>query len=91
MKQQACSLVRESRIAGLFLVGQFGSSTCIGIIRSIGKILLLKPGFFLIILRDIDRGLISGLVPGSVSGSMMEPGIYTGLVCGSIMELAQSR
>lgn len=51
---KACNPVLMSRIAGLFLIVQIGGSACIGIIRRIGKILLLKPGLFLVILRDVD-------------------------------------
>ena len=36
------------------LSDQFECSACIGMIRRIGKILLLKPGFFLIILWNVD-------------------------------------
>lgn len=51
---KACNPVLMSRIAGLFLIGQFEGSACIGIVHRISKIPLLKPGLFLIILRDVD-------------------------------------
>ena len=48
------------------MIGQIGGSACIGIIRRVGKSLLLKPCLFLIILRDVNTFNLENDRPGAV-------------------------